>query len=283
MTDEIKIRDWESLSAYLDEQMSAKERALLETRLRASAELRAGLAELSRARDVLRSQPRVRAPRNFTLREEMVGLRQTYPAYPAMRLAAVLASLLLVLVVVGDWFTSTTSIGLPLFTQEAREAQLEMAVTEELLAQMEEVTPEMEALEIAPMEAPAEDVLRSPLAPLIADQAQETVEAEGAVGEEAVTAMKVLPTQSPLVSGARPAEERTIESTVEAQSVLELQPTTSPLHEVLPEATLVIETEVEGDRGILGLIEISPIRGLEISLALVALITGIVALILRRR
>lgn len=283
MTDEIKLRDWEALSTYLDGQMSAKERKRLESRLQASAELRAGLVELKRTRDILRSQSKVRAPRNFTLSAQMVGLRQASPAYPAMRLAAVLASLLLVLVVVGDWFSSTTSFGLPLFTQATREVQLEMVVTDEFLAQMGEVTPEMEALEIEPMEAPAEEVLRGPLAPLTADQAQETVQAEEAETEEAAAAMKVLPTQPPPALGSELAEESTFEAAGEAPSALVLQSTPTSILEVLPEATPVMEPEAEQGRDLIRSIEISPIRGFEIFLALVALVTGIVALILRRR
>ncbi len=109
MTKYITSRDWEALSAYLDGYLTQKERQRLEERLLHSAELKYGLEELRRTRQVLRSQPKMRAPRNFTLTPDMVGVKTTRPSdpriYPVMRLASVLASILLVLVVVGDFLT----------------------------------------------------------------------------------------------------------------------------------------------------------------------------------
>jgi anti-sigma factor RsiW len=66
----------EALSAYLDGQLTPKERSRLEKKLQASADLRAAMEEMRRTRAVLRSQPRLRAPRNFTLTPEMAGLRK---------------------------------------------------------------------------------------------------------------------------------------------------------------------------------------------------------------
>ena len=74
MTKNISMREWEALSAYLDGQLPAKERTRLETQLNQAPELRSALEDLRRTRSVLRSQPKVRAPRNFTLTPEMAGL-----------------------------------------------------------------------------------------------------------------------------------------------------------------------------------------------------------------
>jgi hypothetical protein len=110
MTKKITTRDWEALSAYLDGQLAQKERARLEINLRDSQDLRTALDELRRTRAVLRSQPRLRAPRNFTLTSEMAGVRATQrsgsPVFPFFRLASALATLLLVLVFAGDFLTS---------------------------------------------------------------------------------------------------------------------------------------------------------------------------------
>jgi anti-sigma factor RsiW len=102
----IDLRDWEAISAYLDGALDPKQQAQLEARLEKDAEMRAGLREMRRTRTVLRSQPRLRAPRNFTLTPEMAGLkagRRSQPfAFPILRLASVLATIFFVVVAVGD-------------------------------------------------------------------------------------------------------------------------------------------------------------------------------------
>ncbi|MEA3351738.1 MAG: zf-HC2 domain-containing protein, partial [Chloroflexota bacterium] len=104
MMEQISRRDWERLSAYLDGQLSPKEQARLKARLSTDAALQSGWDDLRRTREALRSMPRLRAPRNFTLRPEMVAQPKRKPSlwYPAFRLASVMVSLLFVLVVVGD-------------------------------------------------------------------------------------------------------------------------------------------------------------------------------------
>ena len=123
MTKKINERDWEALSAYSDGQLSSSESARLERRLQESGELRAVLNELRKTRDLMRSQPKLCAPRNFILTPDMVGLRQQASAYPALRLAAVLASILFIFVLVGDLYFSNTSM---------EEAQIVMAPAAEM-------------------------------------------------------------------------------------------------------------------------------------------------------
>lgn len=103
MTNRIKSRDWEALSAYLDGQLSTRERTRLETRLRSDSELQAALEELRQTRGVLRRLPRFRVPRNFILTPEMVQLKRDTPRiFPVLRFASVLAMILLAFVVIGD-------------------------------------------------------------------------------------------------------------------------------------------------------------------------------------
>lgn len=117
MTTRIKTRDWEALSAYLDHQLSPKDRVRLESRLNESPELRSALEELRRTRAVLRSQPRLRAPRNFTLTPEMAGIgaglrpgpRSAPSPYPVLRLAAVLATIFFVFITIGDLAVRTAA------------------------------------------------------------------------------------------------------------------------------------------------------------------------------
>ena len=141
MTKQIIRREWEELSAYLDEQLAPRERARLEKSLQARADLRAELAELKRTRMLLRSQPAIRSPRNFILTRAMAGAQRAEPTprgvFQAMRLASVMASALFVLVVIGDvFFASRLSSGAPMiadtravqqFAQPVEEAAVEEA------------------------------------------------------------------------------------------------------------------------------------------------------------
>ncbi len=88
-------RDFEQLSAYIDNQLPPVEKAELEARLAKEAELQATLGDLRRAVQALRSLPPVKPPRNFTLTPQQVGARaRRGPLFPVFRLpnAAALAT-----------------------------------------------------------------------------------------------------------------------------------------------------------------------------------------------
>jgi hypothetical protein len=110
MTSKISSRDWETLTAYLDDQLSPKERSQFAANLEVNQELSRSLEELRRTRDVLRSTPRLRAPRNFTLTPEMAGTRsgirsRTRPLpeiYPVLRLASILATFFFLVIFIGS-------------------------------------------------------------------------------------------------------------------------------------------------------------------------------------
>lgn len=65
--------DYEQLSAYLDEALTAAERAALEARLRAEPALRAALDDLRVVQQAVASLPVLRAPRDFRLTHDMVA------------------------------------------------------------------------------------------------------------------------------------------------------------------------------------------------------------------
>jgi len=89
------FRDVEILSAYLDGQLSPSDSARLESRLSSDASLRVIMDDLRAARGLLRQLPQRRAPRNFRLTPKMAGIRPPEPrAYPTLRFATVLATLL---------------------------------------------------------------------------------------------------------------------------------------------------------------------------------------------
>ena len=97
-------RDFEQLSAYMDGQLAPAEQHRLEERLRARPDLQEALDDLRRTRALLRSAPRRRAPRNFTLTPEMVGAQAVRRRrggffnnlFPTLSFASAMAALLLV-------------------------------------------------------------------------------------------------------------------------------------------------------------------------------------------
>lgn len=72
-----RSNDWLLLSAYLDGEITAREKEKLERRLSANPQLREKLNELKTTRAMIRSLPRKKAPRSFALTPEMVRQRKT--------------------------------------------------------------------------------------------------------------------------------------------------------------------------------------------------------------
>lgn len=94
-------QDFDRLSAYLDNQLSPREKARLEARLAQDAELKGVLDDLRGVKRALRILPILKVPRNFTLTAAQAGQRA--PArYPVLQFAAALASLAFVVVFAGD-------------------------------------------------------------------------------------------------------------------------------------------------------------------------------------
>jgi hypothetical protein len=89
---ELKVRDLERLSAYLDGELSAREAGRLEARIKEEPGLEKAFNELQATRDLLSALPRVRPPRNFMLSSEMAGVPRRWTLYPVFRFATVVAT-----------------------------------------------------------------------------------------------------------------------------------------------------------------------------------------------
>jgi len=90
-------RDLEQLSAYLDGQLSSPKSAQVESHLASDPEFASALDEIRTARSILRKLPARKAPRNFTLTRQMVGLKPPLPrSYFAFRFSSTFAALLLI-------------------------------------------------------------------------------------------------------------------------------------------------------------------------------------------
>lgn len=274
MMKDISRRDWGRLSAYLDGQLSPREQARLLAHLEADADLRAALENLQATRDALRSLPPVRAPRNFTLSPEMVSQprRKTTPLVPIFRLASVLASLLFVIVVVGDVLGLGRGVGL---MQPAMEAPVAEMVVEE---EQEEVVGVPAPTATVVVEDTQEDA-REGEAEKEVDEA-EAPEAEAYVEEEeaeeqapALEAESASPqvTPTPLATAVETAPPTPTSSLTPPPTE-----TSSPIPTSTPEVVATPEVDV-------GLPSFAPIRVAEILLAVSAIVTAGAAFLLRKR
>jgi anti-sigma factor RsiW len=93
-----KFRDIEQLSSYLDGQLSSSDSARLKSRIASDPELASALNDIRAARNTLRKMPSRKAPRNFTLTRQMVGLKPPLPRlYSFFRFSTALATILLMI------------------------------------------------------------------------------------------------------------------------------------------------------------------------------------------
>jgi hypothetical protein len=247
-------RNLETISAYLDGELTTNERERFEHQLKKDDSLQNLYQDLKRARSVLRNAPKLRAPRNYILTPEMVGIevRQSR-AFPLFRFASAFAAFLLVLLFLGDIFVLPGMMSAP-----SRAIQ----VAESL--QLEEPAPEMET-----------DMFASQ-PPAAAEPAVEEMPAEGAPAEgdnlsppmESPSAVeKLLPT---LIPGASEAEQSLLAGVTET-----------------PEEELMIASSEQSDFPILesgqGFNLRYYVRIAEYSLLIIAIATGITAFYLYRR
>ncbi len=99
-------QDYELLSAYIDDALAQSERAALESRLRTDARLQRELDSLRQTVQLINQLPTLRAPRDFTLDESMVGVsptRNTIRIFPAA-FSALSAAAAVILFMFGGYF-----------------------------------------------------------------------------------------------------------------------------------------------------------------------------------
>lgn len=102
MKPRISRRDLNLLSQYMDGQLKPTERLRFESRLLKEPALQEILEDMRKTRLILRSVPRYRAPRKFTLSAQPLPTRLVSRLAPAMGFVSALASLFLIMVLAGD-------------------------------------------------------------------------------------------------------------------------------------------------------------------------------------
>lgn len=287
MKNEISNRDIELLSAYLDQELNPKESARVESRLQSSPQLRNILGELHQNRAALRSLPRLRAPRNFTLTPEIAGIKLKKRTYPAFGLVSALSSLVLILVLVGDFLINPAMTTLPSPAEQSARLASTGESAEAMDRMMEKAVEQVEPTQVveAPMlEAPAEPASETDVMEFLVESAtEEPLEEETPLGIEIFSSKLPESTSTPSAEG--------LTSTITSTSTI-VYPTDTPTM-VLPSATIesyseeTIQTVILPTPTSIGsqpqTSGIPPIRILEISLATITLLSGLTALVLHSK
>jgi len=279
MTKNISMREWEALSAYLDGQLPSKERTRLESRLNQTPELRSALEDLRRTRSILRSQPKVRAPRNFTLTPEMVGLKarpaRRAPAYPFFRLASALAAFLFLLVLVGDLTGLPARLGFGGAPQSAQVAMAPAASPLESASELSNPYPEPTQAANQALQAQSSQA-ENTQAPMMMMKVPTTPTPGAAATPEAPRAAAPVhptPEGTPfgLAGGGLPPASVTEAPPAAAATIASPSPATED--HAYPAARQPAEPQPAG---------FSPLFAVEVVLALLAVGSGLVAFLLRR-
>lgn len=215
----------ELLNAYLDDNLSARERSRLEAQLLQDAALRTELAQMQYVKQQLREIPRRRVPRSFTLDPALYSApkpQRSQQMYPVLRGATALTALLFVFVLGLSLFNANTA-GDAFSTQSVT-----MAVQEEALL-FEAPAEESAAAESALMLPGAAE---SDAIPESAAEESETLADEPPVGgmggetaaesvaSEELSLEQANPVESVEESARATADDVALKETVTAESVM---------------------------------------------------------------
>lgn len=99
MNNKYSQQDWQLISAYLDGQLSPKDKTHLEMRLQKDTLLQQAFSDLHQTKLLLKQAKTLKAPRNFTITEaQAVALKpvRTFRFLPILSLSSVLATVVLI-------------------------------------------------------------------------------------------------------------------------------------------------------------------------------------------
>jgi hypothetical protein len=254
----ISDRELEVLSAYLDGEVSHKDRERIESRLSDDEGLRENLEQLQQTRAMIRSLPKLRSPRNFLLTPEMVGqVREPRRLFPVFRLATALATVLFIFFLFGDYYLVRNPPLSGRVAMQSLEASDQFAAPPVLESELYESQAPEAALGEAIEEMPAEEEARASEPGLEAAQP----------AEQEADMEKAILTVSPTLEAALNDEA---EGEIQAQQV----PLAPADIEVTPTNEVeAVSTQAEESQAIYNFIGI--VRIVEIVLILVIISTGL--------
>jgi len=216
--------------------MAANEQKRFEQRLQRSPELNSAFVEMQHTRSMLRSLPSRRAPRSFTLTPQMVGTPQRKPgglfsffALRTMQVSAALSSLLLIIVLIGDFLT--TALQPAMLASAPQPAAMQAPVQEESLPPAAPAAPLPTAATTAETAFQALEAAPTPLADAALQKALPSPSPLGLPGEAVGAAQAEIPATA-AVSELAPAPLAEMEK--EEKRSAEAPPTTTSLPTLLP-------------------------------------------------
>ena len=299
----ISNRDWVQLSAYLDGELSRREKIQLEKRMKVNPDLQVALEELITTKQILKKTPRIQVPRNFTLSPAQVGIKTRQPVYRRYRLAAALMSFAFISVLILDFGGIFLGGGFaPAMAPKSQEVIFD-AAAESAVDEMEE--PALLAAEAENDRATEGEFAEEVSAPAEAADAEVEVMEEAAISaaetEDGLAEEELAPTAeaeaaeeiAPAVGAESPEEAKTTGTgeTAEGDTLAEghddqtqaYQAAPSPTAEETPQPTLVVTYADEPSRWEIQREPISTLRILEIIIGLGIIGFGVAAWVLKRR
>jgi len=155
MNNQFTTRDYELISAYLDNQLSAKDREQFEIRLKAEPALRKELQEIGKTRTLLRNLPKLKAPHNYFIKVEPVRAKSSLRLAPIFGVISAIASIILILVIFGSTlFSDAGPVAMAPAPQSQPTTQVLQSETERSMPKV--VTPTLEAPSVM-LAAPGSD------------------------------------------------------------------------------------------------------------------------------
>ena len=235
----------ETLSAYLDGELTPAEHDRFEQQLAQNSDLRNELVDLQFWQQQMRNLPARRVPRNFTLDPVLYGPPQRQfwgSAYPALRAATALTAFLLVIALAANVYMSSFSTDA--VSQAALVPALESAPMQAV--EVEEAAPQ----EIVPEEGgalPEEEVTLE--AEMVADQELPAAPPATPFALETYTDKESEAAEAPIeITGAEelmPAESAAEESVEEPKFSKQEEPLDEALREELAQSLDILEETSE--------------------------------------
>ena len=172
MKNNLSLRDFKNLSAYLDGELNTFSSSRMKNRLARDPNLRAALETLRETKNILQRTPKRRAPRNFTLSPQMVAKSPPMPRMvPALNYATAFAMIIFFFSILPPFGIGAGAPAAPEMMQEASASFIEEAPAEEEVTVGEALEEAPALAESAPM---MDEIVEEELDPNALMQTEET-------------------------------------------------------------------------------------------------------------
>ena len=277
----VSHRDCELLSAYIDRQLKPNEVARLEARLQVDRELASTLEGLQRLKNGLRSLPHQQIPHNFTLTPQMVGIQPTRRLSPIFGVASALATFILLLVFAGDLTGFISPTGKPVAAVPSP-YQLRGADNGISTQTVEMRSFDAAATQPTEMSAPSLKAIASPTETPVFVEPSAAYPAPSSIYTTAGAGELVTPTSDTMLFSVESTQVGTTTAIITEE--LSTTQVVTPTFTSADELSLVSQTPEPASEALktVGTNRVA-IRLVEIILAIIAIGTGLIAILIRQR